>query len=87
MRKKYKKKYCKGEKTYDLQKYIDLHVGPEYYFHYKVGNTAIIVYNCLIFGPLMPLLYLTGLVSVGIQYLVERISLTYFYRVPLNFDD
>ena len=49
----------------DLLKYIDLYAGPYYYFHYKTANTAIIVLNCLIFGPMIPALYITGLVSVG----------------------
>lgn len=71
----------------DFLNYLELHAGPEYYIHYKISNTNIIIFNCLLFGPMLPLLYVTGLISLGIQYVVEKITLAYFYRKPPLFTD
>lgn len=66
-------------------RYIDLYVGPEYCFYFKCANISLIVFITLIFGQALPCLYLITLVSILIQYLMERLNLTYFYRLPPKF--
>ena len=68
-------------------RYIDLYAGPEYCFHFKSANTNLIVFTSLIFGPMMPILYFMCLYSIGIQYFMERVTLTYFYRLPPKFSE
>lgn len=44
-----------------------------------------VVIISLIFGPMLPILYFIGLFSLGNQYFMERLTLTYFYRIPPKF--
>ena len=69
----------------DFLKFLDLHAGPEYCFYAKAANTSMVVIICLFFGPGMPILYFIGLLTLGIQYFMERLTLTYFYRIPPKF--
>ena len=69
----------------DLLKIVDLYAGPEYCFYYKCAQTKILVFMCMIFGPAFPILYLICLVGIIIQYFLERILLTYFYKLPPKF--
>lgn len=71
----------------DLLKFLDLHAGPEYAFYYKCSNANIAVFSCLIFGPCLPLLYGVGLLSILIQFLNDRLTLTYFYRLPPKYSE
>jgi hypothetical protein len=66
----------------DLLKFLDLKAGPEYCFYYKCSTSNLIVFTCLIFGPALPILYFVGLVAIGVQYFIDRLALTYFYRLP-----
>jgi hypothetical protein len=66
-------------------KFLDLYAGPEYCFHQKAANTNMIVIICLIFGACYPILYWIGVLAIAIQYFMERVLLTYFYRLPPKF--
>jgi len=67
--------------------FLDLYAGPEYLFFYKVANINLMVFITLIFGSVFPILYWISLCSIGTQYVVERMSLTYFYRLPPKFTE
>jgi hypothetical protein len=67
--------------------FLDMYAGPEYLFFYKVANCNLMVFITLIFGSAYPILYFIALCSIGTQYLVERLSLTYFYRLPPKFNE
>lgn len=71
----------------DLLQFVDLRVGPAYCHEYKVANTNLLVFSCLIFGPAMPILYLCGLIGVANHYIMDRINLTYFYRLPPKYSE
>jgi len=71
----------------DFLRYIDLYAGPAYEFHYKTANTNLIVFTSLIFGPMFPVLYFVALYAIGVQYVTERLTLTYFYRLPPKFSE
>ena len=62
--------------------YLEMHCGPEYCFYYEIAKTSVIVFVCLLFGPLIPLLYCLGIFALLIQYVVDRTTLAYFYRLP-----
>lgn len=68
-----------------LLKFLDLNTGPNYLIQYKTSNTIICVFSCLIFGQALPMLYVLGLFALTIQYIIDRMSLTYFYRLPPKF--
>ena len=68
-------------------KFLDLHAGPEYCFFYKCANTNLVAFICLIFGGSLPLLYLIGMVAILNQYIMERLSLTYLYKLPPIYND
>lgn len=67
--------------------FIDQHVGPEYLFYFKAANCIILTCTCLIFGPAFPIFYFIGFVGIGVTYLMERLTLAYFYRIPKQFDE
>ena len=69
-------------KTHDYIEFLELHAGPEYNFYYKTANTTIMVFITLIFGPALPILYVISLITIGSAYFIDRLSLTYFYRLP-----
>ena len=42
---------------------------------------------CLVFGPALPVLYFIGIWGLGFQYFIERMTLTYFFRLPPKHSD
>jgi len=71
----------------DFLVFLDLHAGPEYAFYYKCANTNLVVFICLIFGGCMPLLYFIGMFAIAMSYFMDRLALTYFYRLPPKFSE
>lgn len=78
---------CRKNITNNYLEFLDLYAGPEYCFYYKCANINMMVFITLLFGSAMPMLYIICLFSIGIQYFIERLSLTYFYRLPPKFND
>ena len=39
------------------------------------------------FGPAFPILYFIALIAIGIQYFIDRLTLSYFYRLPPKFSE
>jgi hypothetical protein len=66
----------------DFLKYLDLNAGPEYSFHSKIAYCSMVVYVALIFGPIMPIMYPLSFFAILVQYLTDKLFLTYFYRLP-----
>ena len=66
---------------------MDLHAGPDYPFYYKVANTNLMVFACFMFGGSMPVLYIIGMAATAITYFMDRVTLTYFYRLPPKFTE
>ena len=66
----------------DYLRFRDSEAGPEYAFYYQVGKTTVTVAICLSLGGLMPILYPVALVYCIVQYIVDRMALAYFYRLP-----
>jgi hypothetical protein len=89
----YKKSVIKADhkpgfdKAYDYIEFLELHAGPEYNFYYKTANTTIMVFITLIFGPALPVLYAFSLITIGSAYFIDRLALTYFYRIPPKYSE
>lgn len=62
--------------------FMDMNVGPEYPFYYKIAQTKITLWICVMLGPCMPVLYFVGAIAFIVQYIIDRLSLAYFYRLP-----
>jgi hypothetical protein len=87
----YNKKYVynklsKYDKN-DFLKYLDLYAGPEYSFDSKLANTNMLIFLTIIFGPMIPLLFPIAFFAVLVQYLSEKVLLSYFYRLPPKYSE
>lgn len=40
------------------------------------------IFVCLLLGGSMPILYFIGMIAIAFQYLCDRLTLAYFYRLP-----
>ena len=74
-------------KNTDYLQFLELRAGPEYCIYYKCANTIMMVFITLIFGPALPILYVISLFSICCQYIIDRLTLAYFYRLPPKFSD
>lgn len=68
-----------------VSKYLECKAGPPYLFFYQCANTNCLVMVCLILGPLMPWMYWMALYGVTIHYVIDRLTLAFFFRAPTNF--
>lgn len=68
--------------TKSLNAFVDIYGGAIFYVHYKYSTLLNIAFVCLLYGSVMPLLYLIGLLSYIIWYTLERLALAYSYRKP-----
>lgn len=71
----------------DYLKFLELHAGPEYPFYYRCAYLNMVSIICIFFGPAFPHLYFIGLISVFNFYIMERLTLTYFFRIPPKFNE
>ena len=64
--------------------YVALYSGPEFDIQYQYAYMITVVWLTFIFGPLMPALFIIGLVALIILYLVDRILIAYAYtKLPI----
>ena len=76
----------KPTKTTTISQYINLYAGPEYLMHFKYSSILVQVYVSFMYGLFIPLLIPIALIGIINMYLVERLSLAYYYRVPPMYD-
>ena len=55
--------------------------------HYKFSYILTVVYIAFMFGPLLPILFLSCTASIGCLYLVEKLTMAFAYRMPPMYDD
>ena len=68
--------------TTDKLKIIEQQAGPIYYFHYKAAITKLSIALIILMGCCMPAFFLLGILALSIQYIMDRLTLCYFYRLP-----
>ena len=72
---------------HDFLKYLDVSAGPEYMFHSKLANTNLLLFFTVVFGPILPILYPIALAAGLVQYLTDKLFLSYFYRLPPKYSE
>ena len=70
-----------------VQAFVDIYSGPVFFVHYKYSYIITVVYIAFMFGPLMPILFVTTTMSLLCLYLVEKICMAFAYRKPPMYDD
>ncbi len=63
-------------------KFFELNVGPEYFLHLKYGATSACLFIAVTFGFAFPILYIIAVLALIVQYIIERCTLIYYYRIP-----
>jgi len=56
-----------------------MYSGPVFLFHWKYAYILNVVFVTLFYGPMMPVLFPIGLLSLIVLYVVERLMLAYSY--------
>lgn len=69
-----------------VQQFLNTYSGPEMLFHYRYSLFMIQVFTCMLFGVGLPILFPIVLVSLIIQYVVDRLLIVYIYKQPPHFD-
>ena len=75
------------EDKHDFLKYLDTRAGPEYSFHSKLAATNLLLFFTIAFGSILPILYPVALVACLVQYMTDKLFLTYFYRLPPKYSE
>lgn len=68
------------------QSYVNMYAGPEYILYSQYSQMLVLIFVTFMYGILMPILFpicLFGIINISI---VDRWSLTYFFRAPPNYD-
>lgn len=80
---------CNSQKTkkVTIQGYINLYSGPEYMMHFKYSGMMNVLFVTFMYGLAIPLLFPIALMAFTIQYVCEKLTITYFFRKPPMFDE
>ena len=70
-----------------IQQYINLYSGPEYLIHFKYSRTLNIVFVAFMYGLTLPWIFPIWLVSLIIDYIVEKLCIVYYYKDPPSYDN
>lgn len=74
-------------KKVTIEQYIELHSGPDFEIYLKYTYITTPILLAFIYGPAIPLLFPVCLFCLANHYIVERLSLAYFYRKPPKYDN
>ena len=78
---------AKITKKLSIQAYIDLYSGPHVVIHFRYASLLNQIYVTFMYGLVLPILFPICLLSIFIQYVVEKMQFAYFYRQPPHFDN
>ena len=70
----------KVTKTKTIDQYVKLYGGPVYLMHFKYSSILNQVWVSFFYGMFLPILFPIALVGIINMYIVERITLAWFYR-------
>ena len=84
-----KKKDGGGSKTKKVtnQQYINLYAGPEYMMHFRYSSIMLLVFVSFTYGLFIPIMFPIAGIGIFNMYVVERMTLAYYYRQPPMFDE
>ena len=78
-------KYKTKSKT--IQQYINLYSGPDYLIHFKYSRMLNIVFVTFMYGLALPWVFPIGLITLIIDYVIEKICIVYYYKDPPSYDN
>ena len=78
----YKSTHCTS-----VQAFIDIYSGPVFFVYYKYSYILTVIYIAFMFGPLLPILFLSATLSLTCLYVVEKVCMAFAYRKPPMYDD
>lgn len=84
---KWRDGYPNKTKKVTNQQYINLYAGPEYMMHFRYSTIMLFVFVAFTYGLFMPIMFPISLIGIFNMYVVERMSLAYYYRQPPMFDE
>ena len=67
--------------------YINLYAGPDYLMHFRYSSVIVQVYVAFMYGLMMPIIFPIVMVGIFNLYVMERLTLAYYYRQPPMFDE
>ena len=80
-------KCTKKNKDLTINQYVDIYSGPEYVSYIKVSFILKHIYITMFFGLALPIVFPIATLAILNQYVFDKLSLAYFYRIPPKFDD
>jgi len=78
-------KYKTSSQT--IQQYINLYSGPEYLVHFKYSRILNTVFTTFMYGLVLPWIFPVGLLTLLIDYVVEKVCIVYYYKDPPSYDN
>ena len=76
----------RATRTKTVYEFADLYSGPEFFIHVKYSYILTVVYISFMFGPLLPILFISGSASLICLYMVEKLAMAFSYRKPPMYD-
>eukprot|EP00349_Pseudokeronopsis_sp_Brazil_P009932 CAMPEP_0202979240 /NCGR_PEP_ID=MMETSP1396-20130829/85450_1 /ASSEMBLY_ACC=CAM_ASM_000872 /TAXON_ID= /ORGANISM="Pseudokeronopsis sp., Strain Brazil" /LENGTH=138 /DNA_ID=CAMNT_0049718583 /DNA_START=1427 /DNA_END=1843 /DNA_ORIENTATION=+ len=70
-----------------IQQFVDLYSGPDFLMHFKYSAILNVVFVTFMYGLDLPMLFPLAFAFFVIQYIAERLCITYFFKKPPMFDE
>lgn len=64
-----------------------MYSGPEHAMHFKYATLLNTVYVTFLFGVALPVLFPIAAFTFFNMYVVERVLLAYYYKLPPTYDE
>lgn len=81
------KNYTLNTKCKSVYQYVSLYAGPVYLMQNRYNPIIVQVYCCFMFGLQIPIVFPLAFFGILNKYIVERIAITYWYRMPPFYND
>lgn len=62
--------------------YVDQFSGPEYVIYSKYAFVLKYFYLAIIFGSVLPVVFMISFLAILNQYLMDKLMLVYFHKAP-----
>ena len=76
----------KTKKT-SMAQFINLHLSPEYFLHFKYSDCLNVVYITFMYGIGMPVLFPIAALAFLNNWICERLIVSWYMRLPPALDD
>ena len=69
-----------------IQEFTEIYCGPEFVIHYKYSYILNVCCIAFIFGPMLPMLFVSAFFSLTCLFTVEKLAMAYSYKRPPMYD-